>query len=63
MHFPDFPVAAPRQSGESAREPSVHSGERTVVSERLYAGVGGILVVTMILLAVEMISGVQAFPL
>jgi hypothetical protein len=34
-----------------------------VVSERLYAGVGGILVVTMILLAVEMISGVQAFPL
>lgn len=48
---------------EGAGEPSVLSGERTVVSERLYAGVGGILVVTMILLAVEMISGVQAFPL
>jgi hypothetical protein len=34
-----------------------------VISERLVAGFGGMILVTGILLAVELISGVQAFPL
>jgi hypothetical protein len=34
-----------------------------VVSDRLSAGLGGMILVTAILLAVELISGVKAFPL
>jgi hypothetical protein len=34
-----------------------------VISERAVAGIGGMILITGILLAVELISGAQAFPL
>jgi hypothetical protein len=36
---------------------------RAVISDRLATGFGGLIVVTIILLGVQLLSGVRAFPL
>jgi hypothetical protein len=42
---------------------SADSGGRTVLSYRAGSGFGGLIVVTAILLGIQAISGVAAFPL
>jgi hypothetical protein len=46
--------------------PSVHDAVQrgtTVLGSRAMTGFGGVIVVTVLLLAVQLISGVEAFPL
>ena len=46
--------------------PSVQTqskGESTVLNSRAKTGIGGVIGVTVLLLTVQLITGVQAFPL
>jgi hypothetical protein len=63
VHLKDFPVAAVAANKQMA--PIVHSslGGQKVLSYRASTGFGGLFAVTAILLAVQAITGVPAFPL
>jgi hypothetical protein len=64
-HLQDFPVAAVslwKHETGACSEMQADRG-RTVLSERLAAGFGGLIVVMIILLAVQLLTGVRAFPL
>ena len=59
----DFPVAARPGEEQMAAITSVYSGGQKVLSYRATTGFSGLFVVTTILLAVQAITGVAAFPL
>ena len=63
MHLKDFPVAARGGEEQMARITSVYSGGQKVLTYRATTGFGGLFVVTTILIAVQAITGVAAFPL
>jgi hypothetical protein len=62
--FRDFPVATNsvwRHMGVT-RFTRENRGQ-TVFSDRMATGFSGLIVVTIILLAVQLVSGIEAFPL
>jgi hypothetical protein len=63
-HFREFPVAAPGCVEANGGTGSLAlERERPVLSSRAMTGIGGVIVVTALLLAMQLISGVEAFPL
>jgi len=63
-HFRDFPVAAELALEDRARLASSRKqGDGAVLSSRAKTGFGGMITVAAVLLAAQLITGVQAFPL
>jgi hypothetical protein len=63
-HFRDFPVAAETASEHTPTIASSRKqGERAVLNSRARTGFGGMITVAAVLLAAQLITGVQAFPL
>jgi hypothetical protein len=59
-HFQDFPVA-----GEPHVDQTAHKNCRgaSMLSTRFTTGIGGLFVVTTLLIVVQMYTGIEAFPL
>jgi hypothetical protein len=63
-HFRDFPVAADSLSGDKAAYAlSRTQGDGAVLNSRARTGFGGMITVTAVLFVVQLVTGVQAFPL
>src|SRR5688572_168063 len=63
VHLKDFPVAACPSDAQMSATLQRDSGGRKVLSYRATTGFGGLFAVTTILLAIQAITGVGAFPL
>jgi hypothetical protein len=63
-HLQDFPVVLLRGCSQMAAIASSESSRgQTVLSYRASTGFGGLVVVTTVLLAIQAITGITAFPL
>jgi hypothetical protein len=63
-HFRDFPVAAKSGWEQMAAYRFIaNRGNGAVLSSRARTGFGGIVTVAAVLLAVQLVTGIHAFPL
>ena len=62
-HFQTFPVAGEPAEADIGTQGAVRSKGYVTVSSRTKAGFGGMMTVSAVLLAIQFITGIQAFPL